>query len=91
MAYEQRRVVESDPVAGDPVETVEPAHTVETVRREPTSVVERRPRTTLVQNDDPIANVFAASQMVQTIVWSIVVLVLLVVALLALHTYAHLF
>jgi cell division protein FtsX len=91
MAYQEQRVVETDPVVDEPVETVEPATTVETVRREPTTVVERRPRTTLVQNDDPIANVFAASQLVQTIVWSIVVLVLLVVALLALHTYAHLF
>jgi hypothetical protein len=91
MAYEERRVVETDPVATEPVETVEPATTVETVRREPTTVVERRPRTTIVHDDDPIANAYAASQLVQTIIWAIVVLVLLVVALLALHVYAHLF
>jgi len=58
---------------------------------EPTRVVQRRTPTTIVQNDDPIGNVYAASQLIQTIVWSVVVIVLLVVALLALHAYAHLF
>jgi hypothetical protein len=90
MAYGERRIVESDTTTTDPVETAEPATTVETVRREPT-VVERRPRTTYVATDDPVTNAFAASQLIQTIVWSIVVLVLLVVVLLALHVYAHLF
>ncbi len=59
---------------------------------QPATVVERRPtQTRIVQNDDPVGNAYAASQMIQTIVWSVVVLVLLVVALLALHVYAHLF
>ena len=45
----------------------------------------------VVANDDPVGNAFAASQLIQTIVWSVVVLVLLVVALWALHVYAGLF
>jgi hypothetical protein len=91
MAYEERRVVESDaPV--ERVETVDPVPTtVERVRTEPTAYVEQRPRTTYVANDDPIGNVVAASHLIQTIVWSVVVIVLLVVLLLALHAYAHLF
>jgi hypothetical protein len=80
MAYEERRVVTDDPVAAEPVETV---------RTEPTTVVEDRPRTVI--REDPVGNAMAASQLIQTIVWSVVVLVLLVVALLALHVYAHLF
>ncbi len=75
MAYEERRVVADEPV--------------ETVRTEPTTVVEQRPRT--VVTEDPVGNAYAASQLIQTIVWSVVVLVLLVVALWALHVYAHLF
>lgn len=101
MAYEERRTVVEQ---GAPVETVDTVDTVNTVDRvdtapvaetrrvvEPSTVVERRPTTTYVQQDDPIGNVFAATQLIQTIVWSVVVLVLLVVALLALHVYAHLF
>ena len=85
MAYEERRVV-SD---ADPVDT----ESVVRERRvvEPDAVAERRPRTTVVHDDDPVTNVYAATQLIHTIVWSIVVLVLLVVALLALHVYAHLF
>ena len=85
---EERRVVTSDPV--DTVDTV-PADTV--VERRPVdTVVERTPmRRTIVANDDPVSNAFAASTMIQTIVWSIVVLVLLFVALWALHVYAGLF
>jgi hypothetical protein len=75
MAYDERRVVTDDPV--------------ETVRTEPTTVVEQRPRTVI--SEDPVGNAYAASQLIQTIVWSVVVLVLLVVALWALHVYAHLF
>jgi hypothetical protein len=75
MAYEERRVVTDEPT--------------ETVRTEPTTVVEQRPRT--VVSEDPVGNAYAASQLIQTIVWSVVVLVLLVVALWALHVYAHLF
>jgi hypothetical protein len=86
MAYEERQVVTSDSV--DPAvenRVVERAAPVEQ------TVVERRPTTRYIQNDDPIGNVYAASQLIQTIIWSVVVLVLLVVALLALHVYAHLF
>jgi hypothetical protein len=77
MAYEERTVVSDDAV---PATAVEPA---------PTTVVEQRPRTVVAE--DPVGNAVAASQLIQTIVWSVVVLVLLVVALLALHVYAHLF
>jgi hypothetical protein len=90
MAHEERRVAESESVVTR-ADTVEPATTVETVRSEPATVVERRPRTAYVADDDPLRNAIAATQLIQTIVWSIVVLVLLVVALLALHVYAHLF
>ena len=83
MSYEERRVV-SDPV--DPV----PAET-EVVRSEPTTVVERHPATRTVVTDDPVGNAYAASQLIQTIVWSVVVLVLLIVGLWALHVYAGLF
>ena len=92
MAYEERRVVTDEPVVardtvGDPAPVVE-----RTAAVEPATVVEQRPtRTRIINNDDPVGNVYAASQMIQTIVWAVVVLVLLVVALLALHVYAHLF
>jgi len=65
---------------------------VERVRRVPAdTVVERRPVNRTVVSDDPVGNAYAASQLIQTIVWSVVVLVLLVVALWALHVYAGLF
>lgn len=79
MPYEERRVVTDDDTV--PVER--------TVRTEPANVVERRPTT--VVTDDPMGNAYAASQLIQTIIWSIVVLVLLIVALWALHVYAGLF
>lgn len=81
MAYEERRVVTDDaaPAERQVVET--PSETV----------VERRPVTRTVVSDDPVGNAVAASQLIQTIVWSVVVLVLLVVALWALHVYAGLF
>lgn len=89
MTYEERRVVTDSP---DTVETVNtaPDTVVETT---PNTVVERRPavQRTVVANDDPVGNAYAASQMIQTIVWSVVVLVLLGVALWALHVYAGLF
>lgn len=84
MAYEERTVtddtVDTVPADGQVVERV-PAQTV----------VERRPATRTVIAEDPVGNAYAASQMIQTIVWAIVVLVLLVVALWALHVYAHMF
>jgi hypothetical protein len=46
----------------------------------------------IVQTDDDAGSAAAgASSLIQTIVWSIVVLVLLAVALYALHVYVHLF
>jgi hypothetical protein len=88
---EERRVVTSEPV--DTVDEVEatPAETV--VERRPVdTVVKQRPmRRTVVADDDPVGNAYAASTMIQTIVWSIVVLVLLFIALWALHVYAGLF
>lgn len=88
MPYEERRVVTSD--AADTVEPA-PADTVVERTAAPETVVERRPATRTVVSDDPVGNAFAASQLIQTIVWSVVVLVLLVVALWALHVYAGLF
>jgi len=94
MAYEERRVVATEPVETvDPVATVPAAETtrvVETVVAQPATVVEQHPARTYV-SEDPVANVFAATQLIQTIVWAVVVIVLLVVALIALHVYAHLF
>jgi hypothetical protein len=96
MAYEERRVVATDAV--EPVDTVAPVTAtpvaatpaVETVQAQPTTVVERRPQRTVIA-EDPVDNVFAATQLIQTIIWAVVVIVLLVVALMALHVYAHLF
>ncbi|GAC1509712.1 MAG: hypothetical protein NVS2B16_08700 [Chloroflexota bacterium] len=79
---EERRVVTSEPV-----DTTVPA--AERVPSE--TIVERQPATRTIVQDDPVGNAYAASQLIQTIVWSIVVLVLLIVALWALHVYAHLF
>jgi len=93
MAYEEQRVVTDDGVApGDEVVMTDPAPaTTERVVRQPQTVVEQVPsRRTIVQNDDPVGNAYAASQLIQTVVWSVVVLVLLVVALWALHVYAGL-
>jgi len=94
MAYEERRVVTEDTVDGNRVVDDTPVvetPAVETVRTtEPTTVVEQRPTRTVI-SEDPVGSAFAASQLIQTVVWSIVVLVLLVVALWALHVYAGLF
>jgi hypothetical protein len=94
MAYKEERVVTNDPV--EKVDTAPTRTTVvqpsETEVVQPArTVVERRPVTRTVVTDDPVANAWAASQLIQTIVWSVVVLVLLIVALWALHVYAHLF
>lgn len=86
MAYEERRVVAPEPV--ERVDTIPATNVVET---QPDVVVEQRPTRRTVVSDDPVGNAYAASQLIQTIVWSVVVLVLLGVALLALHVYAHLF
>ena len=87
MPIEERRVVTDQPV--DTVNTV-PADN--TVVEQPATVVERRrPATRTVVTDDPVGNAYAASQMITTIVWSVVVLVLLAVALWMLHVYLHLF
>jgi hypothetical protein len=76
------------------VVTTEPADTVpaqQVVETPANTVVERRPVTQTVVTDDPVSNAVAASSMIQTIVWAIVVLVLLVVALWALHVYTGMF
>lgn len=84
MTYEEEPVVSADPVVDTPVTAQR------RVVREPTTVVQQ-PATRTVVADDPVGNAYAASQLIQTIVWSVTVLVLLVVALWALHVYAHLF
>ena len=87
MPYEERRVVSTDSVE---TEDAIPADT-EVVETQPDTVVERRPVHRTVVTDDPVGNAYAASQLIQTIVWSVVVIVLLIVALWALHVYAGLF
>jgi hypothetical protein len=88
MTYEERRVVSDSPDVVDAAPVQQ-----EVVQTTPNTVVEQRPavRRTVVQDSDPVGNAFAASQLIQTIVWSVVVLVLLIVALWALHVYAGLF
>jgi len=87
MTYEERRVVSDSPseVTTTPVQR-------EVVETPPQTVVEQRPVTrTVVSDGDPVASAWAASHLIQTIVWSVVVLVLLVVLLWALHVYLGLF
>lgn len=81
MTYEDRVVTDevTEPVAEERVVST------------PRTVVEQRPATRTVVSDDPVGSAYAASQMISTIVWAIVVLVLLGVALWALHVYAGLF
>lgn len=90
---EERRVVATEPVDTDETVHTAPADTV--VERRPAAptetVVERQPVRRTIVSDDPVGNAYAASSLIQTIVWSIVVLVLLFVALWALHVYAGLF
>ena len=83
MTYEERPVVTETPV--------EQAPATERVVREPNTVVEHRPVQRTVVSDDPVGNAYAASQLITTIVWAVVVIVLLIVALWALHVYAGLF
>ncbi len=87
---DERRVVYSD----------EEVEAPDYVQVDPDTVVERRPARTVVEqpvtrtyvnHDDPVGNAIAASSLIQTIVWAVVVLVLLIVALWALHVYAGLF
>jgi len=84
MAYEERQVVTDDAV----VDTAPVAQ--ERVVRPTETVVEQVPARRTVVSDDPVGNAYAASQLIQTIVWSVVVIVLLIVALWALHVYAGL-
>jgi len=86
MTYREDRVVTDDPDV-----PVTERHVVETDTMPADTVVERRPVNRTVISDDPVGNAMAASTLIQTIVWSVVVLVLLAVALLALHAYAGLF
>mgnify|MGYP001248756843 CR=1 FL=1 len=87
MVYEERRVAQEEPV--ETVDTV-PAER-EVVHTVGDTVVEHRPvRRTVVADEDPLGTVYAASHLIQTIVWAVVVLVLLVVVLIALHVYAGL-
>lgn len=84
MTYEDGPVVRETPVEEVPA--------TERVVREPRTVVEdRTPVRRTVVADDPMGNAYAASQLISTIVWAVVVIVLLIVALWALHVYAGLF
>jgi hypothetical protein len=83
MTPQERYVVNSEPVAGTPAvtEVVAPSDTV---------VQPQAVRRTVIA-DDPVGTAYAASHLIETIVFAVVVLVLLVVALVALHVYAGLF
>lgn len=61
------------------------------VSPEPRETVVERPAQRTVTRDDPVGSAVGASTLIQTLVWSIVVLVLLAVGLWALHIYLHLF
>lgn len=65
-----------------------------------TKIIEEEDRTpeelalashTPIVRSDPVGNAFAASQLIYTIVWSVVILVILIVFLIILHTYVGLF
>jgi hypothetical protein len=90
---DERRVVAAEPA--DVIETTStvdagPGDTV--VERRPAStVVEERPVSRTVVTDDPVGSAYAASNLIQTVVYSIVVLVLLFVLLWVLHVYLGLF
>jgi hypothetical protein len=88
---EERRVVYDDGTVPVGSETTQTAPDTVVERRPAQTVVEQPATRTVVNNDDPVGNAMAASQLIQTIVWSVVVLVLLIVALWALHVYAGLF
>lgn len=75
--YERREVVDEDP------DTVVEEEPVARRRR----VVRDAPATTYVDRSDPIGNTIAASNLIGTIVWSVVVLVLLAIAILILLHY----
>jgi hypothetical protein len=83
MTPQERYVVNSEPVETAPVVT-------EAVPASNTVVEPRTVQRTVI-TDDPVGNAYAASHLIETIVFSVVVLVLLVVALVALHVYAGLF
>ena len=63
---------------------VEPSRTVVA---EPATRVVEEPSTTYVRRRDPYASTMAASAMIQTLIWSAVVIVLLVVGILVLVHY----
>jgi hypothetical protein len=84
MVYDDRPVVTDETVV-DPAPVAE-----ERVVRPANTVVERVPAQRTVVSSDPVGNAYAASQLIQTIVWAVVVIVLLIVALWALHVYAGL-
>jgi hypothetical protein len=83
MGYEQRTVIR------DPVEPVPLRR--EVVEATPDAYVDYRPVHRRVFADDPVGAAWAASLLIQTVVWAVAVLVLLIVGLLALHVYAGLF
>lgn len=57
---------------------------VQRVVEEPVQRVTQEPGTTYVQRRDPVGSSIAAGSLIQTVVWAIVVLVLLVVGILIL-------
>jgi hypothetical protein len=83
MGYEERTVIRA-PVEPVPVRR-------EVVEVAPATYIEQRPVHRRVFADDPVGTAWAASLLIQTVVWAVAVIVLLIVGLLALHVYAGLF
>jgi hypothetical protein len=88
MTYERREYIKDDAnptTTTTETEIEEQPNTV--VGRTPQRVVTRETPTTYVHHRDSVGNAFAASQLIQTIVWSAVVLVLLAIGILILIHY----
>lgn len=83
MPIEERREIVTDDQA-DPDPTVVRHDTV--VEQRPRRVVEE-PSTTYVRSSDPVGNSMAATSLIQTVVWSVVVIVILVIGILVLLHY----
>ncbi|GEM_PF-2302275 len=83
MVEERREVVSEEYVDPAPVrETVVETPTRRVVQEPVTQV--REPSTTYVRSSDPVGNSIAAGNLIQTVVWAVVLLVLLVVLILVL-------
>jgi hypothetical protein len=81
---EYRRDVYEEPA--DPTDRVVVSRRTE-VERPATRVVTQVPQTGYVRDRDPLTTATAASRMIQTVVWAVVVLAILIVGILVLVHY----